>query len=38
MLELSAKGLKDAAETFKDIAPAVLTTAGLVARFVVGLR
>ncbi len=37
MLELSAKGLKDAAETVKDIAPAVLTTAGLIVRFVVGL-
>ena len=37
MLELSAKGLRDAAETVKDIAPAVLTTAGLVAKFIVGL-
>jgi hypothetical protein len=37
MLELSAKGLKDAAETVKDIAPAILTTAGLIAKFVVGL-
>ena len=37
MLELSAKGLRDAAETVKDIAPAVLTTAGLIAKFVVGL-
>jgi hypothetical protein len=37
MLKLSAKGLKDAAETVKDIAPAVLTTASLIARFVVGL-
>lgn len=37
MLELSAKGLRDAAETVKDIAPAILTTAGLIAKFVVGL-
>jgi hypothetical protein len=37
MLQLTAKGLKDAAETVKDIAPAVLATAGLIAKFVVGL-
>ncbi len=37
MLELSAKGLKDAAETVRDIAPGVLLTAGLIAKFVVGL-
>jgi len=37
MLGLSAKGLKDAAETVKDIAAAVLATAGLIAKFVVGL-
>lgn len=36
-LELSAKGLKDAAELVKDVAPSVLTTASLIAKFVVGL-
>jgi hypothetical protein len=38
MLELTAGGLKDAAETVKDIAPAVLGTAGLIAKFVVALH
>jgi hypothetical protein len=37
-LELSAKGLKEAAETVKDVAPAILTTAGLIARFITGLQ
>lgn len=37
MLQLSAKGLKDAAELLKDIAPAVLSTAGSVAKFIVGI-
>ncbi len=38
ILELSAKGLKDAAETVKDVAPAILTTAGLIAKFITGLQ
>jgi len=38
ILELSAKGLKDAAETVKDAAPAILTTAGLIAKFITGLQ
>jgi hypothetical protein len=38
ILELSAKGLKDAAETVKDVAPAILTTAGLIANFITGLQ
>jgi len=37
ILELSAKGLKEAAELVKDIAPTVLTTAGMIAKFTVGL-
>ena len=37
-LALTAKGLKDAAETVKDIAPAVLATAGLIANFVARLH
>jgi|SRR5882672_6072146 len=37
LLQLSANGLKEAAELVKDIAPNVLTTAGLIAKFVVGL-
>lgn len=37
LLELSAKGLKDAAELVGDIAPTILTTAGLIAKFIVGL-
>jgi hypothetical protein len=36
-LQLSAKGLTEAAELVKDIAPTVLATAGMIARFVVGL-
>lgn len=36
-LELSAKGLKEAAELVKDVAPSILTTVGLIAKFVVGL-
>jgi len=38
ILELSAKGLKDAVETVKDVAPAILTTAGLIAKFITGLQ
>ncbi len=38
ILELSAKGLRDAAETVKDVAPAILTTAGLIANFINGLQ
>jgi hypothetical protein len=38
MLELTTKGLKDAAETVKDIAPSVLATAGLIAHFFATLR
>jgi hypothetical protein len=38
MLELSAKGLKDAAETVKDIAPNILATAGLIAKFLASLH
>jgi hypothetical protein len=37
LLQLSAKGLRDAAELVKDIAPEILTTAGLIAKFIVGL-
>ena len=37
ILQLSANGLKEAAELVKDIAPTVLTTAGLIAKFIVGL-
>jgi nucleoid DNA-binding protein len=37
VLELSAKGLKEAATLVKDIAPSVLATAGLIAKFVTGL-
>jgi peptidoglycan hydrolase CwlO-like protein len=37
ILELSAKGLKDAADLVKDIAPAVISTAGLIAKFILGL-
>jgi len=37
LLQLSAKGLKDAAELVKDTAPSILTTAGLIAKFIVGL-
>jgi hypothetical protein len=37
MLQLSAKGLKEAAQLVGDIAPGVLATAGLIAKFVVGL-
>lgn len=37
ILEVSAKGLKDAAELVKDIAPNLLTTAGLIAKFIMGL-
>ncbi len=37
LLQLSAKGLKDAAELVKDIAPTILTTADLIAKFIVGL-
>ena len=37
MLQLSAKGLKEAAQLVGDVAPGVLATAGLIAKFVVGL-
>jgi hypothetical protein len=37
LLQLSAKGLKDAAELVKDIAPAVLATAEQIAKFIVGV-
>jgi len=37
MLQLSAKGLKDAAQLVAEVAPGVLATAGLIAKFVVGL-
>jgi hypothetical protein len=37
LLQLSANGLKEAAELVKDVAPSILTTAGLIAKFVVGL-
>ena len=38
LLTLSAKGLKDAAELVADVAPKVLTTAALIAKFVTGLH
>jgi len=37
MLQLSAKGLKDAADLVKDIAPTVISAADLIAKFIVGL-
>lgn len=37
ILNLSAKGLKEAAELVKDTAPSILTTASLIAKFIVGL-
>ena len=37
-LELTANGLKEAAALVKDVAPSILATAGLIARFVVGLQ
>jgi hypothetical protein len=37
LLQLSANGLREAAELLKDIAPNVLTTAALIAKFIVGL-
>jgi hypothetical protein len=37
LLQLSAKGLKDAAELVKDTAPSLLATARLIADFIVGL-
>jgi hypothetical protein len=37
LLQLSAKGLKEAAELVKDVAPNILTTAGLIAKFITGL-
>ncbi len=37
LLQLSARGLTDAAELVKGIAPTVLSTAGLIAKFVSGL-
>jgi hypothetical protein len=38
ILELSAKGLKDAANLLKDIAPNVITTSGLIVDFLLNLR
>lgn len=37
ILQLSAKGLKDAAELVADVAPKLLATAHLIAKFIVGL-
>jgi hypothetical protein len=37
LLELSAKGLREAAELVRDVAPNILTTAGLIAKFITGL-
>jgi hypothetical protein len=37
LLQLSARGLKEAAELVKDIAPSILTTADLIAKFILGL-
>jgi hypothetical protein len=37
LLQLSANGLKEAAGLVKDIAPSILATAGLIAKFIVGL-
>lgn len=37
LLRLSAKGLTEAAELVKNVAPTILSTAGLIAKFVVGL-
>ena len=38
LLELTANGLKEAATLVKDVAPSILATAGLIAKFVVGLH
>jgi hypothetical protein len=38
ILEVSAKGLKEAAELVKDVAPAVIMIAGQIAKFIVGLQ
>lgn len=38
LLQLSAKGLKEAAELVKDTAPSILTAADQIAKFIVGLR
>jgi hypothetical protein len=37
ILRLSSKGLVEAAETVGEIVPNLLTTAGLIAKFIVGL-
>ena len=37
LLQLSANGLKEAAKLVKDTAPSILKTAGLIAKFIVGL-
>ena len=37
MLELTAKGLKEAAEVLADVAPTILKTATKIATFIVGL-
>jgi hypothetical protein len=38
LLDLSAKGLKDAAELVSDVAQKILTTATLIAKFIAGLH
>jgi hypothetical protein len=37
LLQLSAKGLKEAAELLGEAAPSIIATAGLIAKFIVGL-
>lgn len=37
LLQLSAKGLKEAAELVKDIAPNIIATADLIATFIAGV-
>jgi hypothetical protein len=37
LLQLSAKGLKEAAELVRDTAPSILTTAGMIAKFISSL-
>jgi hypothetical protein len=37
LLELSAKGLKEAAELVKDTAPSILSAADQIAKFIAGL-
>ena len=38
LLELSAKGLKEAAELVAEVAPKILSTAALIGKFIVGLQ